>query len=108
MRKFLAWGLVYLSVVPPTFAQVIDERWNQLAGLQVGTKLQLIMKDGSEIEGRFVAATADTVVMKPNRIRKGIFVPAVGETLRDAVTFRRADVASTELVTRKSAYFPQL
>lgn len=68
--------------------------WDSLPDLPRGTRVQLLLTNGSEIRGRLISARSDAIVLEKNQVRRGTFAPPPGTSLRDALTFKRSDVSS--------------
>ena len=91
-------GQTSTPVAQATGAATSDATWAVLSSSGPGTKVRLVLTDGSEVVGQLVTVRADAVVLEKNRVRQGPFSPPAGSSLRDPLTFARTQVTTVEEV----------
>ena len=74
--------------------QMEADIWDRLPSLPNGTRVRLMLTDGSEVIGHLVSASTDAAVLDKSKVRKGPFTAPTGMSLRDPLTFRRSEVLS--------------
>ena len=102
MVRVVAIALAALLAAPGSGLAQAAGPWNNVRGLPAGSRLKLVLTNGSELTGTVVSTTDDRVIMR--NIRAG----AAGwkREARDAgsppdqVPFARADVAMASVATR--------
>ncbi len=78
-----------------------EEAWNRLTVAPPGSRVRLTLKDGSEIRGRLVEARADAVVLEDNETGPTGIRLSPGQSIRDRLTFFRADTASVDILSQQ-------
>ena len=101
MIRVIALALVATLVLPNVVHAQGAVDWGQVDGLPAGTRLRLVLTNGTEATGTVVATTAETVVMRDNRpgATGEIRTQGAAGPLRDNITFNRAEVATANVVT---------
>ena len=64
MNKKHVHVLIALLVITNLWAGVVPGRWDKVAKISEGTKLVVLLKDGSQVEGRSVEAGFETVTLE--------------------------------------------
>jgi hypothetical protein len=89
--------LIVVSVGSAHPQSVSDADWERLLGAVPGTRVTVTLIEGAELRGSLVTASADSVKLNDNELRRGQVVLGDGESLRGVVTIARAKVASVSL-----------
>lgn len=85
-----------------------DTVWNQLVAARQGSRVRVALRDGSEVTGRLVVVRTDAVVLDEIQTGpSGIRIPP-GASLRNGLTFDRADIASIQVLSRTRAIAPRV
>lgn len=104
MRKIVATILVMLGVLP-ALALAQGDPWNDVQGVPPGTRLRIVLRNGSEVTGTVVSTTPDSVVMADNVPgATGLTMPGNQISLKDPLTFPRADVVSAVVTATAKRY----
>jgi hypothetical protein len=101
MRKIVAAILLTLGVLPSlAFGQgdASPVTWDQLQRLRVDTQVRVTLIGGTEIEGRLVRATPESVIVNGQYVSKGI----PGQ-MRGQLTVSRTSVSMVEAASREVA-----
>ena len=89
-----------LSVQAAGQAPAGPDAWEQLAAAPEGSRVKVMLRDGSEVRGRIVLVRADAMVLDEIQTgAAGVRTPA-GASLRDGLTVVRDEVASATVLSR--------
>jgi hypothetical protein len=81
-----------------------NDTWAQLAATAVGATVHLTLRDGSEIEGKFVEVRDEGIVLEGNRLLKGRYTLPQGANLADRRTFARSEVTSAQNADSRNSW----
>ncbi|RPI20453.1 MAG: hypothetical protein EHM61_27005 [Acidobacteria bacterium] len=114
-RKKIISLLAALFISTQLWAGVIPGRWDKVARVREGTVLNVLLKDGSQVDGRAVQAGSTALtVMTPDGARhelrqdevRRIVRPVPEDTVKNGVTWGLVAGAATGLVVTLAVWAP--
>jgi len=85
-------------------AQLTDG-WLRVQSLPFGAQVRVTFVSGTTIEGLFVRAFPDSLIVQASQLVSGSLDIPEGQTLRDRLTFSRDEIVLVQVVTPQGASF---